>query len=98
MERVGAVIGRVLDLALPARCAGCGDEGAAICVSCLPALDARLSRPPGVPIGLPAEIPYPLLQLEWCAPFGGTVRRALHELKYAGEQRLAVPLGAAAAR
>jgi ComF family protein len=38
------------------------------------------------------------VQLEWCAPFGGTVRRALHELKYAGERRLAEPLGEAIAR
>jgi ComF family protein len=51
-----------------------------------------------MPIGLPAEIPSPLLQLEWCAPFTGTVRRALHQLKYAGETRLAKPLGAAIAR
>jgi ComF family protein len=42
-------------------------------------------------------VPEPLLQLEWCAPFGGLVRRALHDLKYAGERRLAEPLGAAIA-
>ena len=42
--------------------------------------------------------PHPLLQLEWCAPFGGTLRRALHALKYAGERRLARPLGEAVAR
>ena len=97
MEAVGAILGRVLDLALPARCVGCGDEGISICRACAPALDARLDRPAGVPIGLPAAIPHPLLQLEWCAPFRGTVRRALHELKYSGEQRLAEPLGAAIA-
>jgi ComF family protein len=39
----------------------------------------------------------PLAQLEWCAPFSGPVRMALHGLKYAGEQRLAVPLAAAVA-
>lgn len=91
-------IGRGLDVAFPARCVGCGREGRPICVECEPALDARLDRPPGVPIGLPAELPAPLLQLEWCAPFGGTVRRALHAIKYGGEQRLAVPLGQAIAR
>jgi ComF family protein len=89
---------RALDLALPARCSGCATEGDPICRACLPALDARLDEPPGVPIGLPAELPDPLLQLEWCAPFRGTVRRALLDLKYAGEQRLAVPLGEAVAR
>jgi len=98
VEAFGAIIGRALDLALPPRCAGCGEEGRAICARCAPALDARLERAAGVPIGLPASIPHPLLQLEWCAPFSGTVRKALHELKYSGEQRLAVPLGAAIAR
>jgi ComF family protein len=89
---------RLLDLAFPAACPGCGREGAPICAACRPALDARLDRPAGVPIGLPAELPAPLLQLEWCAPFNGTVRAALHALKYGGERRLATPLGEAAAR
>jgi ComF family protein len=89
---------RILDLALPARCPGCGREGSPICAACLPLLDARLDLPAGVPIGLPSDVPPPLLQLEWCSPFAGLVRRALHELKYAGEKRLALPLGAAIAR
>jgi ComF family protein len=93
-----ALLGRVLDLAFPARCAGCGRDGAPLCPACEPALDARLGLPPGVPIGLPGDLPADLLQLEWCAPFVGTVRRALHDLKYAGEQRLAEPLGRAVAR
>lgn len=92
------VLDRALDIALPARCAGCGREGNAICRSCAPALDARLELPPGVLVGLPADLPAPLVQLEWCAPYSGTIRRALHELKYSGEQRLAAPLGAAIAR
>jgi ComF family protein len=95
---LGAVAGRALDLAFPARCPGCGAEGPPICAACLPALNARLELPAGVPIGLPSDVPPPLLQLEWCAPFTGLVRSALHELKYAGEQRLAVPLGKAIAR
>lgn len=95
---LGSVAGRALDLALPAQCAGCRREGSALCRECLPALDARLGAVPGVPVGLPAEIPAPLLQLEWCAPFTGVTRRALHALKYDGERRLAPPLGAAIAR
>jgi ComF family protein len=95
---VRSLAARALDLAFPARCPGCGAEGPPICAACLPALDARLDLPAGVPIGLPSDVPAPLLQLEWCAPFTGLVRRALHELKYAGEQRLAVPLGEAIAR
>jgi ComF family protein len=87
-----------LDLAFPASCAGCGLEGEPLCSTCRPSLDARLPLPGGVPIGLPADLPEPLLQLEWCAPFAGPVRDALHQLKYAGERRLAEPLGAAVAR
>ena len=88
---------RLLDLALPASCPGCGREGAPICAACRPALEVRLDRPAGVMIGLPAELPAPLVQLEWAAPFTGTVRAALHALKYAGERRLAIPLCEAAA-
>ncbi len=89
---------RGLDLAFPAVCAGCGREGDPICSACRPALDARLALPSGVPIGLPAELPPGILQAEWCAPFGGVVRTALHQLKYAGERRLARPLGDAIGR
>src|SRR6185369_13866648 len=90
-------IDRLLDLALPATCPGCGAEGPPICNSCLVALDARLALPAGTPLGLADGPPEPLLQLEWCAPFSGTLRRALHALKYAGERRLAEPLGQAVA-
>jgi len=95
---LGRLVARSLDLAFPATCAGCGLEGDPICPRCRPALDARLALPPGVPIGLPAELPPGVLQAEWCAPFGGVVRAALHQLKYAGERRLARPLGDAIAR
>ncbi|MEO8274393.1 MAG: ComF family protein [Chloroflexota bacterium] len=95
---LGSVAGRALDFALPAQCAGCRREGPPLCADCLPAIDVRLHAVPGVPIGLPADIPPPLLQLEWCAPFTGVTRRAVHALKYDGERRLAQPLGAAVAR
>lgn len=95
---LGSVAGRALDLALPAGCAGCRREGSPLCRECLPALDVRLQAEPGVPIGLPADLPAPLLQLEWCAPFTGVTRRALHALKYDGERRLAPLMGAAVAR
>ena len=91
------IAARVLDAAFPAICAGCGTEGAPLCAACLPALAARRGTPPGVPLGLPSSVPLPLLQLEWCAPYAGVVRSALHALKYAGERRLAVPLGTAIA-
>lgn len=88
---------RALDLALPPTCAGCNREGSPLCRECRPWIDVRLGAEPGTPVGLPADIPEPLLQLEWCAPFTGVTRRALHQLKYAGERRLATPLGEAIA-
>jgi ComF family protein len=98
MATLRRITGAALDLAFPAACSGCGREGSPLCTTCRPALDARLALPGGTPIGLPAELPAPLLQLEWCAPFAGPVRSALHDLKYAGERRLAEPLGDAVAR
>lgn len=98
MATLRRLTGAALDLAFPAACSGCGREGEPLCAACLPALDARLALPGGTPIGLPAELPAPLLQLDWCAPFAGPVRAALHDLKYAGERRLAVPVGDALAR
>ena len=95
---VGSVANRALDMALPALCAGCGMEGPPLCDECRPAIHVRESATPGVALGLPAELPAPLLQLEWCAPFTGVTRRALHQLKYGGERRLADPLGAAIAK
>ena len=48
-------------------------------------------------MGLPAEIPAPLVQVDWCAAFEGLVRTSLHDLKYRGERRLASVLGEAIA-
>ena len=95
---ISAATSRALDLALPASCSGCGREGEPLCPTCVRALDARLELPGGAPIGMPVDLPAPLLQLEWCAPFAGPVRAALHDLKYRGERRLARPLGLAVAR
>jgi ComF family protein len=95
---VRAAAARALDAALPATCVGCLREGQPICGACAPALDARLTIPAGVPIGLPGELPEGILQLEWCAPFRGVTRDALHAIKYAAEQRLADPLGRAVGR
>jgi ComF family protein len=89
---------RALDAALPASCVGCAAEGPPICARCLPALDARLTSRAGTAIGLPGDVPDPLLQLDWCAPFHGVVRDALHAIKYGGEQRLGEPLGRAVGR
>lgn len=90
-------VSALLDLALPPCCAGCGAEGEVLCRACRPALEVRLHLPAGTPLGLPDGPPDPLTRLEWCAPFAGAVRHALHALKYAGERRLAQPLGEAVA-
>ena len=95
--RLGAAAAHVLDLALPPLCAGCGREGDALCRECVRALEVRMLVPPGIPIGLPGEVPAPLVQVEWCAGFSGVTRRALHRLKYAGDRRMATPLGHAIA-
>ena len=95
---LGEVAERVLDVALPARCAGCDREGAVLCPDCAPALDHRLGLPAGIAIGMPGDVPEPLVQIEWCASFSGVTRRALHQLKYTGDRRLAAPLGRAIAR
>lgn len=92
-----SVAGRVLDVALPATCPGCGAEGPPLCATCATFLEARRGEPPGTPLGMPSDVPLPLLQLEWCAPYSGPIRAALRALKYDGERRLARPLGAAAA-
>ncbi len=88
---------KALDLALPAVCVGCRREGSPLCRDCRSWLLVRVASSPGLPVGIPASLPPPLLQLEWCAPFTGVARRAIHELKYAGERRLARPLGEAVA-
>ena len=97
VARAARLGGALLDLALPASCAGCAVEGTVLCPRCRRALDVRLALPPGVPLGLPAAMPMPLAQLEWCAPFSGVIRVALHRLKYSGERRLAAPLADAMA-
>lgn len=43
-------------------------------------------------------MPAGLVQLEWCASYGGPARACLHSLKYDGERRLAAPLGRLMAR
>jgi ComF family protein len=48
-------------------------------------------------MGLPVTLPDGLVQLEWCATYSGSVRAAIHALKYRGERRLVEPLGEALA-
>lgn len=93
-----ATVALLVDFLLPPRCPGCGLEGAALCPRCMRPLERRLDEPPGLPIGLPADLPDGLAQLEWCAAFTGPVRAALLSLKYDGNRLVADPLGRAAGR
>lgn len=94
--RVGA--SRLLDLVLPPTCPGCGREGTVLCRACEAAFDARVGLPPGMAVGMPSDVPLPVVAHEWCVPFAGIGRVAIHALKYGGERRLAGPLGRALAR
>ncbi len=87
----------LLELILPPHCPGCGREGELLCRGCAAPLRRRSGEPPGAPLGMPVVLPEGLLQLEWCATYGGPVRDALHALKYRGERRLCEPLAAAMA-
>ena len=73
---------------------GCGREGDPSARGCRPALDARLDQPAGRPDRAAGRPPGALLQVEWCAPFAGVVRDALH----APEVRRRAPAGRAARR
>src|SRR4051812_37716349 len=84
----------LLDLLLPPACPGCGREGEVLCDSCRVPFRRRMGEPAGSPLGLPADLPDGVLQLEWCAAFTGPVRAAVHALKYGGERRLVEPLAA----
>lgn len=83
----------IVDLLLPPRCVGCGQEGSVLCGPCRQPLERRLDEPAGVPVGLPSDLPDGLVQLEWCAAFSGPARTAIHALKYQGERRIGGPLG-----
>jgi ComF family protein len=89
---------RFIDMLLPAACPACGIEGTAPCGKCELLIGRRLAEPAGAPLGLPSAMPAGLVQLEWCASFGGPARACLHALKYDGERRLAAPLGRLMAR
>jgi ComF family protein len=74
-----------LDLLFPQWCIGCGREGDILCPSCrllLPQLESPVST------GSPAEIGGVLAPYA----FDGTIRRAIHELKYRNIRALAEPL------
>lgn len=65
-----------------------------MCRPCRVLVERRIEEPAGAPLGLAADLPAGLVQLEWCSAFTGPARAALHALKYDGELRLVSPLAA----
>lgn len=81
--------GALLDLLLPASCAGCGEPGSQLCPACRALLAGLRARPTGAhasPPGLPP--------LHSCAAYRDPLRRLLIAHKERGALRLAGPLGA----
>jgi predicted amidophosphoribosyltransferase len=86
--------GALVDLVLPARCAGCDRPGTGpICAGCVAALSA-LAPAPVAPVPAPPGLP-PCVAL---GPYEGVLRGLLLAYKDDGRHRLAGPLGAHLAR
>ncbi len=93
-----------VDLLFPKRCVGCGDEGSFLCQSCrdeLPILEPPYcflcARPERLVLGLCSRCRGRPLEIEGIrSPYRmeGTVRSAVHALKYQGVRALAPTLGA----
>ncbi len=91
-----------LDLLFPLRCLGCGTEGSLLCPSCchsLPRIKQPFCQRCGTPLNegylCPACISHPLTidGIRSMFLFGGTVRKAIHQLKYRHIKAMAAPLG-----
>ena len=77
----------LLDLVLPARCAGCAGPGAALCPGCLAALRADVSGRPRrcTPQPCPAGLP----PVTACGPYAGMLRQTITAYKDGDRRDLA---------
>lgn len=73
-----------LDLLFPPRCISCNCAGTLLCQNCQAALR---------PVSPVTHIEGSLRENRATAVFEGTIREALHVLKYQNQQRMAIPLG-----
>ena len=89
--------GRLLDLALPPVCAGCGREGEAICPACLPSVMGARRPAAGNAAGAGGGSAGAAAPARVVLAVRGDDAAGAAPLKYAGERRLAAPLGAAVA-
>jgi len=102
-QRARALFQSGLDLFFPPRCAGCQRGGSLLCPVCwqtMQPLAPPLCQRCGTPLSAPTEIcpvcrySHLLLHGLRCVNrYQGPLRNAIHALKYAGQQRLAEPLG-----
>lgn len=102
-QRVRALAQQGLDLFFPPRCAGCQRCGSLLCQDCLSTMQPLIPpfcRDCGTPLRSFTEccdfclhMPGALCRLRSVNLYRGALRRAIHALKYHGQQRLADPLG-----
>jgi ComF family protein len=99
------VLGSVLDLFFPPRCAGCGRGAWPFCESCVPRI-APIDDPMCRRCGRPTDVamsycmdcpPSPIAVARAPFLFAGPVRSAIHRLKFAGWRGVADALGDAMA-
>ncbi len=102
LSRLLPWIDRGLDLLFPSRCAGCGRPGAVWCPACdaaLVPLVGRLCPKCGLPLDAPktvcrsCRISEPALPIRSHARYRGPVIRAILQLKYRPNKRLATTMG-----
>lgn len=92
----------LLELFFPARCVGCGTEGSFLCPACkdaLPKIEPPFCHRCGLPLAPGASYSH-CASMEWAVDgirspflFQGTVREAIHAVKYRGVTGLLPTLG-----
>ena len=91
-SRIARLHKLALDVLFPARCTGCGSEGAFLCAKCL-GKQRRLDQPYyPANVGGPNACLVTSLSLSGvlsCFAMEGAVRQAVHDLKYNGVQAMA---------
>jgi ComF family protein len=86
-HQIAGLLGGLLELFFPERCAACGREGGLLCAACRAGL--RPFAPAAPPAGLDA------VSVGWV--FEGATQRAIHALKYGRRRRVAAALADALA-
>jgi len=99
---LGRIRATLLDLLFPLRCLGCGEEDSLLCPSCagsLPRIRQPICRSCGTRVrggtlcSSCLAQPLTIEGIRSVLLFGGTARKAVHELKYRHIKAMAVPLG-----